>query len=105
MSEQRRLRSELRQGLHQFLMQMYASYGESNGPDLAREIIKECVEEQYKYFSNDTLHEKDAKELLKEKIEVLTKKLSEAKDFDTQIYYSEKIDTLSAAIEILDTNV
>lgn len=97
------MRSELRQGLHQFLMQMYASYSEGNSVEVARQIITECIEEQYKYFSEDTLHEKDAKETLQEKIEKLTEKFNEASDFDTQMYYSEKIDSLSAAIEILDT--
>jgi hypothetical protein len=105
MSEQRRMRSELRQGLHQFLMQMYMSYAGSMDTQEAKDLIADCIEEQYEYFSKDALSSKGAKEALEEKIEQLTKKFSEAKDFDTQMYYSEKIDSLSAAIEILDMSI
>lgn len=99
------MRSELKQGLHQFLMQMYMSYIESMDGQEAKDLIADCIEEQYEFFSNDALNSKGAKETLQEKIDELTKKFGEAKDFDTQMYYSEKIDSLSAAIEILNASI
>jgi uncharacterized coiled-coil DUF342 family protein len=105
LSEQRKIRSELRQGLHQFLMQMYTSYLQTNGEDEAKEIVLESIKEQYEYFAKEKLSSHTAKETLEEKVEILTEKFKSSKDFDTQMYYSEKIDSLNAAIEILDTNI
>jgi len=40
MSDQRKARAELRQGLHQFLMQLYFSYTESMGKEEATKAVQ-----------------------------------------------------------------
>lgn len=102
MSEQRKVRSELRQGLHQFLMQMYMSYTETQGQDEAKKLVMEVVEEQYRYFSQNSVAESTVKEVLTNKINELTVKMESIADYDEQIYFAEKIDALQAAMEILD---
>jgi len=47
MSDQRKARAELRQGLHQFLMQLYFSYTESMGKEEATKAVQEVLTEQY----------------------------------------------------------
>jgi polyhydroxyalkanoate synthesis regulator phasin len=105
LSEQRRLRSELRQGLHQFLMSMYMSYTETMGQDEAKEIVLQVIEEEYKYFSPDGMQTKSAKDVLTDKIQELTDKLETIKDFDSQVYYAEKIDALQAALEAFEMKI
>lgn len=105
MSEQRKYRAELKQGLYQFLMQLYTSYAESHGQDEAKKLVSECIEEQYRYFSPDGIQKSSVKEELSSKIEELTHQLESCKDFDTQIYYAEKVDVLQAALEALDFTI
>ena len=102
MSDQRKVRQELRQGLHQFLMHMYTSYSESNSEVDAKGLVLESIEEQYAFFSPDTIATKSAKEVIEQKIEELSEFVQEQADYDTQLYYAEKIDALKAAIEVLD---
>lgn len=101
MSDQRKMRSELRQGLHQFLMQIYESYTQTLSQEDAKKVVSECIEEQYKYFFAEGLKNNSAKDALTAKLQELTNKLSESTTFDSQMYYAEKIDSLNAAIEIL----
>ena len=103
MSEQRRVRSELKQGLHQFLMQLYMSYTETKGQDEAKKLVMEVLEEQYRYFSQNGIAESSMKEVLTNKIHELTVKMESVGDYDEQIYFSEKIDVLQAAMGILDS--
>jgi uncharacterized coiled-coil DUF342 family protein len=105
MSEQRKIRAELKQGLHQFLMQMYMSYTESQGQDEAKKLVCECIEEQYEYFSPDGFGKTSAKEELTAKIQELTDKMESITDYDMQLYYAEKIDSLQAAIDVLDFKI
>jgi hypothetical protein len=105
LSEQRRLRSELRQGLHQFLMSMYMSYTETMGQDEAKDIILQVIEEEYKYFSPDGVETKSATDVLADKIQELTDKMETIKDFDSQVYYAEKIDALQAAFDVFKLKI
>lgn len=102
MSDQRKVRQELRQGLHQFLMHMYTSYSESNSEVDAKGLVLESIEEQYAFFSPDTIATKSTKEVINSKVEELTKIMDQQADYDSQLYYAEKIDILKAAIEVLD---
>jgi hypothetical protein len=105
MSEQRRYRKELRQGLHQFLMQIYMAYLESHSEAEAKELVKEVMVEQFKYFSSDDITVDQTKQTLSNKVKDLTDKMNSMKDYDGQLYYAEKIDALNGAIEILDTKI
>lgn len=103
MSDQRKYRSELRQGLHQFLMQLYMSYMENHSEDDAKRIISEEIERQYQYFSPEGIQVNSAEEAIKNKIAEISQVLEDTSDYDTQLYYAEKVDSLSAALEILKT--
>ena len=105
MSQQRKMRAELKQGLHQFLMQLYMSYTESIGQEEAKKLTLECIEEQYEYFNPDGLVGKSAKEIVEDKIKELTNKMESSNDYDTQLYFAEKIDILQSALEILDLKI
>ena len=105
MSEQRRMRSQLKQGLHQYLMQMYTSYTESMGQDEAMKLILEVIEEQYKYFSPATIRSTSVKDVLTARIDELTDKMEATKDLDTQAYLAEKVDALHAALDALEIKI
>jgi hypothetical protein len=105
MSEQRKYRSELRQGLHQFLMQLYMSFSESMGQDEAKKLVLECIEEQYEYFKPESMETTSAKDALTDKIKELTDKMETISDYDIQLYYAEKIDALNAALDALDFKI
>lgn len=105
MSDQRKYRAELKQGLHQFLMQMYMSYSESMGQEEAREILSECIEEEYEYFNQSSVNKSSVKEALSAKIQELTDKVNSTKDYDAQMFYAEKVDALEAALEALDYQI
>lgn len=55
MSYQRKMRAELRQGLHQFMMTIYQSYQSSMSHEGAIEIISNCLKEEFQYFIKDSL--------------------------------------------------
>lgn len=101
MSEQRRVRAELKQGLHQYLMGMYMSYTESQGLDEAKKLVLEIIEEEYQYFSPDGIKTISAKDVLTEKAKELTDKMESVTDYDQQIWYAEKLDALNAALDIM----
>lgn len=106
MSEQRRIRSELKQGLHQYLMGMYMSYSENHGQDEAKQLVSQVMEEEYQYFSSTGLKTTSAQDVLTEKMEELTDKMeSVGGDYDTQLWYAEKLDTLSAARAIIEEKI
>jgi predicted RNA-binding protein with EMAP domain len=105
MSDQRKVRAELKQGLHQFLMQLYLNYSQTHGQDEAKELVQECIDEEYKYFNPDGLKVASAKEELSAKVKELVDKIDSTDDYDTQLYYAEKVDALQAAIEALDIKV
>lgn len=106
MSDQRKVRAELKQGLHQFLMQLYVSYSESESINEAKELVLECIEEEYEYFNpNTTLKSSSAKEELSAKIQEIVDKIDSSSDYDTQLYYAEKVDALQAAIDVLDLKI
>lgn len=84
-------------------MQMYTSYAENHKQLDAKILMLEVIEEEYKFFSSEALAEGTARQSLDSKITELQTKLSKTSDYDTQMYYAEKIDLLQSAIEILQT--
>lgn len=104
MSDQRKMRSELKQGLHQFLMQLYTFYSQTMSEDDAKKAVAECIQEQYQYFFPEGIDNNQTKEALTDKVKELTDKLNESRTFDSQMYYAERIDSLTAVIELFDTN-
>lgn len=105
LSEQRRLRAELKQGLHQYLMGMYMSYTESQGPDEAKQLVLQIIEEEYQYFSPEGIKTTSAKDVLTEKAQELTDKMESLKgDYDMQIWYAEKLDAVNAALDVIEQN-
>lgn len=55
MSDQRKMRTELKQGLHQFTMSLYHSYRQSLSHEDALKEITHCLEEEYQYFAKQPL--------------------------------------------------
>lgn len=102
MSELRRLRSETKQGLHQFLMRLYTSYLETMSETEAKETIQEILKEQYDFFGTGDLSTHSTKEALTVLKEELTNKMESSKGFDEQMWYAEKVDALQVTIETLD---
>lgn len=105
MSDQRRLRAEMRQGLHQFIMHMYQSYLESNSEEKAKELVAECIKEQLSFFTSLEATPEGISSFFNQKISELDALLKECQgDFDKQMYYAEKIDTLQEALTILQNS-
>lgn len=102
MSEQRRLRSETKQGLHQFLMRLYVSYHDSMTETESKEAIQEILEEQYRFFSPVEIHERSVKQVLTERKEELTTKMESSTGFDEQMWLAEKIDAMQITIDCFD---
>jgi len=102
MSDQRKRRQEIKQGLHQFLMELYFSYEENHSPEEARRKVASYLEEQYQIFADASIQQQQVKERLSRKIHELRENLSRTQDYDTQMYLEEKIEVLSEAIRILD---
>lgn len=104
MSEQRRKRQELRQGFHQFAMSMYQSYLETHSEDEAKSMVADAIKEQLGLFmADDATFGLSVKSVINKKLEELTKGFEQASDYDSQMYLSEKIDTLTAALAILES--
>jgi hypothetical protein len=99
MSEQRHLRQELRQGLHQFVMHMYQSYLKTGTEDEAKILVSEAIKEQLRLFDGSKVQ--DTASEIKMKIEELTQELNKDTSYDHQMYYVGKIDTLQSGLEIL----
>lgn len=103
MSDQRRYRQELKQGLHQFVMTMYQSYLETNSVDQAKVLVNEAIKEQQRLFmADDPTFGESAKEVITRQIQDLKLILDKAQTYDTQMQLAEKIDTLSDALDILE---
>lgn len=102
MSEQRRLRNETRQGLHQFLMRLYMSFLETMKEEDAKALVRDVLEEQYSHFSDDSLVRASPKETLTELLETLKTKLENCSDFDEQMRYAEQMDAIEITLHSLD---
>lgn len=100
MSEQRRLRSELRQGLHQFMMSLYHSYSQSLSHENAVEQIGECLKEEYEYFTKQQLNasKTNSLEITIESLETLARK---EKNSVKQHELYEELEAVVNAQEIL----
>ncbi len=101
MSEQRRVRAEIKQGMHQYLMHMYMSYLQSHNEDEAKALVQEVLQEELQHFNLESVSATSAKEELLSKVSELKSKLEKASDYDSQMYYAEQIDALESSIEIL----
>jgi hypothetical protein len=99
MSEQRHLRQELRQGLHQFVMHMYQSYLTSGTEVEAKQLVSEAIKEQLRLFDGSQVQ--DTAGEMRMKIEELNQELNKDTSYDHQLYYADKIDALQNALEIL----
>jgi hypothetical protein len=100
-SDQRKRRTELRQGFLQFSMQMYESYRESHTDEEAKSLVAESIKEQLGLFMGSDSFSGDLKEVIDKKLEELTNNRFGTNDYDQQMFLSEKIDTLLKAKEIL----
>lgn len=100
MSEQRKLRSEIKQGLHQFLMTLYHSYKKTMSHDDAIGEIKRCIEEEYEYFTKIPLQTNPSNNLTS-LIKTLEKNAKYEKDPQRQMALYEDLETLMSAQEIL----
>lgn len=84
-------------------MGMYQSYLDTHETDKAKEYVGEAIKEQLRLFmADDVTFGESAKDVINAKLEELNKELKSAKGYDAQMYFSEKIDTLNGALEILD---
>jgi ABC-type antimicrobial peptide transport system ATPase subunit len=103
MSEQRKKRQELRQGFHQFAMGMYQSYLETHNVDEAKVIVAEAIKEQLRLFmADEPTYGESVKDIINARVEEFTAILNQSEGYDQQLFYSEKIDTLTGALEILE---
>lgn len=59
MSNLRRTRVELSQGLHQFLMSIYQSYRSSTSSEDALGLIKDKLQEEYVFFAKESMPKDD----------------------------------------------
>lgn len=99
--DSRQYRAELKQGLTQFLMMMYESYRKEIGQEEAKKAVLECIEEMYALFSLESVTIKQVIEVIQDKMNFYIQKMNAATDFDTQMYYGEKVSVLDSAVEIL----
>lgn len=105
MSEQRRLRAELKQGLHQFLMTLYMSYKETASHDESLTNVREVIEEELKYFSDPSKSVNTSKEKeksLTDYILSLEKKATKEENHDIQFQLHQELETLMSAQEIIN---
>lgn len=94
-------RTQLRQGLHQYLMMMYESYRPEIGEEKAKQEVLKCIEEMYTYFNSGGVTGNQVFEFIQMRIDDLTYKMNSAQDYDEQMYYGERVSTLENALEIL----
>lgn len=100
MSEQRRVRSELKQGLHQFLMTLYNSYLETAGHEQAVKQLAEVLSEEYTYFTKEPLATKSTSSL-QSHITELEQRARRERDSSEQHTLYLDLETLVNAQEIL----
>lgn len=99
MSNQRRMRAELRQGLHQFLMQLFFSYSESLGKQEAMDMILEVLDEQYTYFAGES---KPKASTLSDTARQIEAEARDCQSYDEQMRLYDYVETLVKAQEILE---
>lgn len=100
MSEQRKLRSEVKQGLHQFLMTLYHSYKKTMSHEDALQEISHCIKQEYEYFIKIPLTTQSTGDLTSS-IKSLEKQAKFEKDAQRQMTLYEDLETLMSAQEIL----
>lgn len=102
MSEQRKMRAELRQGLHQFLMQLYVSYTQTMNKREAVDCISEVMKEEHEYFTGAELP--DSSGVFEELTELSKSYEAKAKttnDYNEQLTYYSKVEAISDVLDIL----
>jgi conjugal transfer/entry exclusion protein len=104
MSDVRKMRQELRQGLHQYLMQLYQSYLTTVGEEEAKKIVSEEIKSQYEFFTGETIASDTTLDVLRQKRSEMKALMNKETDYDGQLFYAEKMDALDAAIEVLTLN-
>lgn len=100
MSEQRRLRSELKQGLHQFMMTLYNSYTQTLSHEESIVQISKCLVEEYEYFNKESM-KKEAPLDLADQIRELETFAKTEKDPTEQHTIYEHVEILISAQEVL----
>ncbi|MES9681668.1 hypothetical protein ABWK22_01885 [Gottfriedia acidiceleris] len=101
MSEQRRFRSELKQGLHQFLMTLYNSYRQTLPHEEAVEQVSTCLVEEFEYFTKQPMKQEkslDLATLIKDVEKLARAERDSAKQF--KLY--EDVEALVQAKEVLE---
>lgn len=83
-------------------MSLYISYTENMNEEDAKKLVLNAIEEQYAYFSQQSLSSSLVQEALTEKITQLKNEIDSADDYDTQMYIAEKVDALEAAMRVFD---
>lgn len=100
MSEQRRIRAELKQGLHQFLMTLYNSYRQTLPHEEAVEQISICLKEEIEYFTKQPLEQEKSLDL-DGFIQEIEKRARAERDSVKQYELYEDVENLVHAKEIL----
>ena len=101
MSNQRRMRAELKQGLHQFLMTLYTSYSRTSGHEEGVSQISEALKKEYEYFTKEQLETANQSLSLEEVIKSLDSKARKERNAVKQHEYYEELETLTSAQDIL----
>lgn len=102
MSEQRKLRAELRQGLHQFLMQLYMSYTQTLDKKTAIEQIVEVLNEQHEYFTGQAMQlSGGSEEELTKLLKTLEDKSKNALTEYDRMTVFQQYETVQETLEIL----
>jgi hypothetical protein len=103
MSDQRRMRAELKQGLHQFMMTLYQSYKKTAGHDQAVKEVASCLEEEHLYFLDAPIQqESDPPLSLAAVIAEVERKTKTEKEQNAQYVLYEDLETLLSAQAILN---
>jgi len=102
MSNQRKLRSELRQGLHQFTMSLYRSYSQSMSHEDAVEQIAACLREEIEYYTKQAVQQEEESSIQFDTvINDLLQKARAATNATRQMELYQEIETLTSAQEII----
>lgn len=101
MSDQRRVRAELTQGLHQFLMSIYHSYQETLSHEDAVNIIGEKLKEEYTFFTKEEINPKNNGVDISEFISKVNELMKEEHDPERQYQMHQDLETLLSVKDIL----
>lgn len=102
MSEQRKMRAELRQGLHQFLMQLYFSYTQTLNKKEAVQQIAEVLSEQYEYFIGTAMNTSTGTEdELTKLLSTLEKKANQAVAEYDRMNIIQQYEAVQVTLEVL----